>query len=82
MERPEQCVKYVHWYRSGIFIVNFEHISHIFLFFFFNFEHISCPLVHIVDFEQLNARWQYGQEFSWFPDFWWISVFKFLVQIY
>ena len=65
MERPEQCVKYVYCFLFGIFIVNFEHISHIFFFFFFvNFEHISCPLVHIVDFEQLNIRWQYGQEFS------------------
>ena len=28
---PEQCVKYVQWRNSGIFIINFEHISHVFL---------------------------------------------------
>ena len=29
----EQGVKYVQWRRSGIFIVNFEHISHLVLLF-------------------------------------------------
>ena len=31
---------------SGVFIVNFEHISHLFLVFF------------VVDFEQANASWE------------------------
>ena len=34
-----------HWRRSGIFIVNFEHISHLFLVFL------------IVNFKQVNAGW-------------------------
>ena len=34
-----------HWRRSCVFIVNFEHISHLFL----------C--VFIVDFEQVNISW-------------------------
>ena len=38
---PEQR----HWRRSYVFIVNFEHISHLFL----------C--VFIVDFEQVNISW-------------------------
>ena len=33
-----------HWRRPGVFIVNFEHISHL-------------VLVSIVNFEQLNADW-------------------------
>ena len=42
---PEQC----QWLRSGVFIINFEHISHlalvllfffIFIFFIVNFEHV------------------------------------------
>ena len=33
------------WRRSGVFIVNFEHISHPF------------PMFLIVDFEQVNVRW-------------------------
>ena len=33
-----------HWHRSGVFIVNFEHISH-------------CSSVSIVNFEQANADW-------------------------
>ena len=36
------------WRRYGVFIVNFENISHIVLVFF------------IVDFEQLNASWEKG----------------------
>ena len=34
-----------HWLRSGVFIVNFEYVSHLFLVFFF------------VDFEQVNISW-------------------------
>ena len=33
IETLEQGVKYVHWRRSGVFIVNFEHISHLVLVF-------------------------------------------------
>ena len=40
-----------HWRRSGIFIVNFEHISHLVLV----FEHIS----HLVNFKQVNAGWDW-----------------------
>ena len=29
IETLEQDVKYVHWRRSGVFIVNSEHISHL-----------------------------------------------------
>ena len=38
---PEQC----QWRYSGIFIVNFEHIS-------------TCSSVSIVNFEQVNASWE------------------------
>ena len=37
-----------HWHRSGVFIVNFEHIS-------------LFSSVSIVDFEQVNVRW----DLSW-----------------
>ena len=37
-----------HWRRSGLFIVNFEHISHLFLVFLSFF---------IVAFEQVNVSW-------------------------
>ena len=30
---------------SGVFIVNFEHISHIFLFFILDFEHVNVSWV-------------------------------------
>ena len=33
IETLEQGVKYVQWCRSGVFIVNFEHISHLVLVF-------------------------------------------------
>ena len=36
-----------HWRHSGIFIVNFEHISHL------------CSSVFIVNFEQVNPGWVY-----------------------
>ena len=35
-----------HWRRFGVFIVNFEHISHL------------CSSVFIVNLEQLNADWE------------------------
>ena len=35
-----------HWRRSGVFTVNFEHISHIFLVFL------------LLDFEQVNVCWE------------------------
>ena len=35
-----------HWRRSGIFIVNFEHISH-----------LISVLVFVVNIEQVNAGW-------------------------
>ena len=41
IKTPERC----HWRRSGVFIVNFEHISHLF------------PSVFVVDFEQVNVVW-------------------------
>ena len=34
-----------HWRHFGVFIVNFEHISHL------------CSSVFIVNFEQLNTGW-------------------------
>ena len=34
-----------HWRHSGVFIVNFEHVSHLVL------------VVSIVNFEQVNASW-------------------------
>ena len=34
-----------HWRRFDVFIVNFEHISHV------------CSSVYIVNFEQVNADW-------------------------
>ena len=37
--------KRLHWRRFGVFIVNFEHISHF------------CSSVSIVNFEQVNAGW-------------------------
>ena len=45
IEILEQCVKCVqmrrHWRRSGIIIVNFEHVSHLVLVFYIvNFEHV------------------------------------------
>ena len=40
IKTPEQR----QWRCSGVFIVNFEHVSHLFL-------------VFIANFEQLNARW-------------------------
>ena len=36
-----------HWHRSGVFIVNFEYISHLVLVFLF------------VNFEQVNAGWEH-----------------------
>ena len=42
MESPQQCVKYVQ-ICSGVFIVNFEQISH-------------CSDVSIVDFEQVRCE--------------------------
>ena len=53
METLEQGVKYIltiktperrHWRRSGVVIVNFEHISHL------------CSSVSIVNFEHVNAN--------------------------
>ena len=55
----EKDVKYVqgltvktlethYWSRSGIFIANFEHISHL-------FSSVYCILYFIVDFEQINV---------------------------
>ena len=49
-----------HRRRSGVFIVNFEHVSHLFLcVFIVNFEHIShlFPRNSVVDFEQVNVSW-------------------------
>ena len=40
------------WRRFGVFIVNFEHISHL------------CSSVSIVNFEQVNADWVYVNENS------------------
>ena len=45
IEILEQCVKCVqmrrHWRRSGVIIVNFEHVSHLVLVFYIvNFEHV------------------------------------------
>ena len=34
------------WRRFGVFVVNFEHISHL------------CSSVSIVNFEQVNAGWE------------------------
>ena len=42
MKTPERR----QWRRSGVFIVNFEHISH-----------PPCSSVSIVNFEQVNAGW-------------------------
>ena len=44
IETLEKGVK--HWRRSAVFIVNFEHISHL------------CLVFSIVDFEQLNVSWE------------------------
>ena len=33
------------WRRSGVFIVNFEHISHLVLVFLYNFEHLIAGWV-------------------------------------
>ena len=41
IKTPEQGVKYVH-IRSGVFIVAFEHISHLVLFFIVNFEQVNA----------------------------------------
>ena len=38
-----------HWRRFGVFIVNFEHISHL------------CFSVSIVNFEQVNAGWEVNE---------------------
>ena len=38
-----------HWRRFGVFIVNFQHISH------------HCCSVSIVDFEQVIADWELSQ---------------------
>ena len=50
--RCEKCLKLTikiverrHWRRSGIFIVNFEHISH---------------RVSIVNFQQVNVGWEHS----------------------
>ena len=37
--------KWHQWHRFGVFIVNFEHISHL------------CSSVSIANFEQVNAGW-------------------------
>ena len=42
-----------HWPRSGVFIVNFEHMSNLF------------PNVSIVDFEQVNVSWAVFQIVFW-----------------
>ena len=36
IKTPERC----HWSCSDVFIVNFEHISHLLLVFIVNFEHV------------------------------------------
>ena len=41
IKTPKRC----HWRRFDVFIVNFEHISHL------------CSSVFIVNFEQVNAGW-------------------------
>ena len=50
-------MRYVHWRGFGVFIVNFELISHLF------------SSVFIVNFEQVNAGWHsviknYGKEIT------------------
>ena len=35
-----------HWFLSGVFIVNFEHIS------------APCSSLSVVNFEQVNAGWE------------------------
>ena len=40
------------WHRSGVFIVDFEHISHVFHFF----------IVSIVNFKQVNVSWESREE--------------------
>ena len=52
-QRCETCSKLTiktpkrhHWRRFGVFIVNFEHISHL------------CSSVFIVNFQQVNASWE------------------------
>ena len=35
-----------HWFLSGVFIVNFEHISE------------PCSSLSVVNFEQVNAGWE------------------------
>ena len=41
IKAPEQC----HWRRSGVFIINFEHILHLVL------------VISTVNFELVNADW-------------------------
>ena len=51
IETLEQGMKYLQssqWRRSGVFIVNFDHISHLVL-----------SNVYIVNFEQVNACWHF-----------------------
>ena len=45
IKTPERC----QWYRSGVFIVNFEHISHLVLVSIVNFEHVNADWVGLVD---------------------------------
>ena len=47
IKTPEQR----QWHRSGIFIVNFEHISHLFLVFIFNFEQVN---VYVYYYDKLS----------------------------
>ena len=42
-----------HWRRSGVFSVNFGHISHLF------------PGFSIVDFEQVNVGWNHPANFTY-----------------
>ena len=60
IETLEQVAKYVqigNWRRSGVFIINFEHISHLFLVSIVNFEH------EITDWDCEIHNWQ-SRDFS------------------
>ena len=46
-----------HWRRFGVFIVNFEHISHL------------CSSVSIVNFEHVNAGWKISGFFQCLQNF-------------
>ena len=44
MKTPERR----HWHRSGVFIVNFEHISHFVSVSIVNFEHVIAGWVKVI----------------------------------